>query len=298
VYVWALGGRVAVYPTDARPGEPALVEFFALARNGSEDFRPGVLFGVPAPRHWCAVAVDGELLVPRGPARSGRFAPVFGHPADGEGRPDAARLPLRPEEILALRPEDLADEPETVHTHRHNRLSGYTVVLAAAWPFLAILARLLPDLPYWGATAVTAPVTAVACVSGWRMFLRPRLSWNGAGLSIIGSIGARLLVWSDVHAVRADRHGAVTVETDHHGAGLVVAARGEHALIGRWLSGHERTGTELAGALRLASERAAARARSRVRDVISLPPAPIPPAAPALLYTVWLVETLAYALLM
>ncbi|MER7279678.1 hypothetical protein ABT369_35085 [Dactylosporangium sp. NPDC000244] len=301
VYVWALGGRVAVYATDARPGEPALVEFFALARHGSDDIRPGVLFGVPAQRHWCAVAVDGELLVPRGPARSGRFAPAYGGPAPAPDLdepvavPDAARLPLRPEEILALRPEDVAADPETVHTHRHNRFSGYTVVVASSWPFLVILSRLLPTLPYWGAVAVTAPVTAIACLSGWRLFLRPRVSWNGAGLSVVGSIGARLLVWSDVHAIRADRHGAVTIETDHHGAGLVVTARGEHALLPRFLSGDERTGLQLSGALRLAAERAAARARERVRDVVSLPPAPVTPPAPALLYAAWAGETLLYA---
>ncbi|WP_426506920.1 PH domain-containing protein [Dactylosporangium sp. McL0621] len=304
VYVWAHGGRVAVYATDARPGEPALVEFFALARHGSDDIRPGILFGVPAQRHWCAVAVDGELLVPRGPARSGRFAPAYGGPApdpdvDGPAAvPDAARLPLRPEEILALRPEDVAADPETVHTHRHNRFSGYAVVVASSWPFLLILSRLLPTLPYWGAVAVTAPVTAIACLSGWRMFLRPRVSWNGAGLSVVGSIGARLLVWSDVHAIRADRHGAVTIETDHHGAGLVVTARGEHALLPRFLSGDERTGLQLSGALRLAAERAEARARDRVRDVVSLPPAPVAPPAPAPLYVAWVAETLLYALVL
>ncbi|MFD0585080.1 hypothetical protein [Dactylosporangium darangshiense] len=303
VYVWALGGRVAVYATDARPGEPALLEFFALARNGSDDIRPGVLFGVPAQRHWCAVAVDGELLVPRGPARSGRFAPTYGGVGGGpdepgDAVPDAARLPLRPVEIMALRPEDVSADPETVHTHRHNRFSGYAVVVGCSWPFLVLLARLLPNLPYWGAAALTAPVTAVACLAGWRLFLRPRVSWNGAGVSVVGSVGARLLVWSDVHAVRADRHGAVTIETDHHGAGLVVTARSEHPLLPRVLSGDERTGAQLAGALRLAAERAAARARARVRDVVSLPPAPVAPAAPLLLYVAWLAETLAYALLL
>ncbi|MEV8515805.1 hypothetical protein [Dactylosporangium sp. NPDC051484] len=300
VYVWALGGHVAVYATDARPGEPALVEFFALTRNGSQDLRRGVLFGVPAQRHWCAVAVDGELVVPRGPARRARFAPVFGGPAGGDtdlaAVPDAARLPLRPEEIMALRPEDVSADPETVHTHRHNRFSGYAAVVASSWPFLFVLSRLLPALPYWAAVAVTAPVTAIACVSGWRMFLRPRVSWNGAGLSVVGSIGARLLVWSEVHAVRTDRRGAVAVETDRNGAGLVVAARGEHAWLPRALAGDERTGAQLAGALRLAAERAAARSRDRVRDVVSLPPAPVPPVAPAVLYAAWLVETLVYAL--
>jgi hypothetical protein len=303
VYVWAIGGRVAVYATDARPGEPALLEFFALSRNGSDDIRPGVLFGVPAQRHWCAVAVDGELLVPRGPARSGRFAPTYGgisdgDPPDADGVPDAARLPLRPEEIMALRPEDVSADPETVHTHRHNRFSGYAVVLAASWPFLLVLGRLLPDLPYWADVAITAPITAIACLSGWRLFLRPRVSWNGAGVSVVGSIGARLLVWSEVHAVRTDRHGAVTIETDHHGAGLVVTARGEHSLIPHALSGDERTGPQLSGALRLAAERAAARARARVRDVVSLPPAPVAPAAPLLLYVAWLAEALTYALLL
>jgi hypothetical protein len=343
VYVWALGGRVAVYATDARPGEPALVEFFASTRRGANDIRPGILFGVPAQRHWCTVAVDGDLLVPRGPARSGRFAPVFGghlsdepdpsepgganagpdgspsgaggngggkrgsggRPGDPDGAgggpcgvPDAARLPLRPEEILALRREDVATDPETIHTHRHNRFSGYAVVVASSLPFLLLLSRLVPDLPHWAAVAVTAPVTAIACLSGWRMFLRPRVSWNGAGLSVIGSVGARLLVWSEVHAVRADRHGAVTIETDRHGAGLVVTARGEHPLLPRALSGDERTGAQLAGALRLAAERAAARARARVRDVVSLPPAPVAPAAPAVLYAAWLVETLTYSLLL
>ncbi|WP_433050385.1 PH domain-containing protein [Dactylosporangium sp. CS-033363] len=304
VYVWALGGRVAVYATDARPGEPALMEFFALARHGADEIRPGILFGVPAQRHWCAVAIDGELLVPRGPARSGRFAPAYGGPApdpefdDLTGVPDPARLPLRPEEILALRPEDVAADPETVHTHRHNRFSGYAVVVASSWPFLVILSRLLPALPYWGAVAVTAPIVAIACLSGWRLFLRPRVSWNGAGLSVVGSIGARLLVWSDVHAVRADRHGAVTIETDHHGAGLVVTARGEHPLLPRFLSGDERTGHQLSGALRLSMERAAARVRERVRDTVSLPPAPVAPPAPALLYAAWLVESLLYALVL
>jgi hypothetical protein len=280
------------------------VEFFALARHGSDDIRPGILFGVPAQRHWCAVAVDGELLVPRGPARSGRFAPAYGGPApdpdvDGPAAvPDAARLPLRPEEILSLRPEDVAADPETVHTHRHNRLSGYAVVVASTWPFLIVLSRLLPTLPYWGAVAVTAPMTALACLSGWRLFLRPRVSWNGAGLSVVGSIGARLLVWSDVHAIRADRHGAVTIETDHHGAGLVVTARGEHPLLPHLLSGDERTGLELAGALRLSAERAEARTRERVRDVVSLPPAPVAPPAPMVLYAAWLAETLVYALVL
>ncbi|MEV6923265.1 PH domain-containing protein [Dactylosporangium sp. NPDC051485] len=297
VYVWALGGRVAVYATDARPGESALVEFFALTRNGSDDIRPGVLFGVPAQRQWCAVTVDGELLVPRGPVRSGRFAPMFGG-ADPDASVDAARLPLRPEEIMALRPEDVSADPETVHTHRHNRFSGYAVIVGSTWPFLVLLAYLLPRLSYWTAVAVAAPMVAVACLAGWRLFLRPRVSWNGAGVSVVGGVGARLLVWSDVHAVRADHHGTVTIETDHRGAGLVVAARGEHSLLPRFLSGDERTGGQLAGALRLSAERAAARARAQIRDVISLPPAPVAPSAPALLYAAWIVESLLYALLL
>src|SRR5205085_5669244 len=125
---------------------------------------------------------------------------------------------------------------------------------------------------------------ALGCLAGWRFFLRPRVSWNGAGLSVIGGIGARLLVWSEVHAVRADRHGAITIETDRRGGGLVVTARTREGLFPRG----ERTAAQLAGALRLTAQRAAERARAQVRDVTSLPPAPVPPPAPAMLYAAWL----------
>jgi len=127
---------------------------------------------------------------------------------------------------------------------------------------------------------------------------------SGFSTSLSRSLGATRWSRGDVvsqgeilEAV-GDRYGAVTIETDHHGAGLVVAARGEHPLIPRALSGDERSGTQLSGALRLAAERAAARARARVRDVVSLPPAPVAPVAPALLYVAWLAETLTYALLL
>src|SRR6266545_2050118 len=89
VYVCETWDRLAVYPADARPGEPAIAEVrlwrdpeqpppasLLPATIDDEDdgrlpeLQSALLYGVPAPGQWCAVAVDGEIRLPRRPLRA------------------------------------------------------------------------------------------------------------------------------------------------------------------------------------------------------------------------------------
>lgn len=340
VYVRFGPGRIAVYAADARPGEPAVLEFDTAdtadiaddiaARNDAtraggwpddadEDddeiammaARPAVLYGLPAPGQWCAVEAGGQVLAPLRRTRVPVTAPPFTTPpADGAAlevvhpddveMPDPATLPPRPEEVAALRDEDRDPDPDLVRTHRRGPAAGYG--FAAAAPLAVWGARQwLPDwsFPVW--LVLTAPVVALACYGGWRLYLRPRLHWNGAGVSVVGisvagaAGGARLLPWTAVEVIRLDGDGTVHVEAASDGF-VVTAHRG--GPLGRLIGRDERSGQQLAAALRLARLRAGERARTGERDVTSLPPAPVVPRAPAALWILGSVELLGYAWLL
>ena len=209
------------------------------------------------------------------------------------GVPDPATLPLRPEEVAALRPEDRDGDPDLVRTHRRGPVVAYGFALALPL-VLGGAGRWLPDWPYPAWLLLTAPVVALGCFGGWRLYLRPRLSWNGPGVSVVGVAEARLLggtTWR--------RSGSTP--TDGPGRDAVPRVRGDRAprRSARLAVGHdERSGTQLAAALRLAKHRAEERERAGERDVTSLPPAPVEPRAPAALWVVGLLEAVVYAWLL
>ncbi|HEV7897330.1 MAG TPA: hypothetical protein VGP31_05745, partial [Planosporangium sp.] len=290
VYVRAAHGRIAVYPADARPGEPAVTEIRCLplthASLGAEPAddgadrqasllptRPALLYGVPAPERWCTVVVAGEPAVPTRPLGTTMDAPPFTEPATT--RPpaqSAGQLPLRAEEIDALSPADRDDNPYQVRTHAEPRTIGYT--LTAGMPLALVApAGFLPDPEYRTALVIAALATALACLVGWRLFLRPRLAWNAGGVAVVGTIGSGRFRWQQVHRIEPSR-GEVTIGAGYRN--LVVAAHGGAGV----LTG--RDPEQLANALRYAKERAA-------RDVD--PPNLATPTPPVGLYALWLVTT-------
>ncbi|MDG6102194.1 hypothetical protein Daura_44305 [Dactylosporangium aurantiacum] len=266
--------------------------------------RPAVLYGVPAPGHWCAVEVDGRVLVPRSPVRVPALAPAFTTPPpDGTpievvplnvAMPRPETLPLRPEEVAALRPEDRDTDPDLIRTHRRGPLTVYGFVLVAPLSLWGTR-QWLPDWPVPVWVLVAAAAVALTCYGGWRVYLRPALSWNGAGISAVGVAGAGLLTWNGVDAVELDTDGSVHVRSGDGGF-LVTAHQG--GPLARLLHHGERSGTQLVAALRLAQRRAREREEAGERDVTTLPPPPAVSRAPVVLWCLGLAEIVAYAWLL
>jgi hypothetical protein len=300
VYVCETWDRLAVYPADARPGEPATAEvrlwrdpaqgppasLLAALRDRDDDddgppeLQTALLYGVPAPGQWCAIAVDGEVRLPRQPLRARFSAPVFVPPGMSEDEPAGVDLPLRPEELAALASDDRDDDPLVLRRHAGHPLFGYLRIAALAVGLVA-LARLLPALPIAAALGLCALAAALAAEAGWRLWLRPRLTWNGGGLAVIGMLGARRLAWTEVRHISADR-------------GAVIVAGGESALVVpagsdlRWPAGAgRRNAQQLALALRHARHRAIT---SGAADLLAPPPLAVP-ARPVSLAALWLVLT-------
>jgi hypothetical protein len=302
VYVRGGWGRLAVYPADARPGEPPATELRVLTspallpeswsqpesqsppESGDAEeeevfalppTRPATLYGVPAPGRWCTAVVDGVPVVPLRPLPGSVNAPEFTDPlvtVDVE-TPIPQPVP-RPEEIEALSPEDRDSNPYQVRGYTPPALFGYPLMAAVPLSLIPVM-KLLPDLPYLVALGLAGVVVAGSCWIGWRLFLRPRAAWNGAGIAIVGTLGGARLRWPDVVAIDVSRT-TVTVQTDE--AGWVLPAV---SLPGP-LRGTERNAEQLANALRLARGRGMAAPGG-------LEPPQLPAvAAPAWPYLLWL----------
>ena len=206
--------------------------------------RPALLYGLPIGGHWCVLVVDGRPMPPTAPVPVEAHAPPFTEPTPGGGlepisaeaadgrsgvdpafaAPGRGDLPLRPEEIEAIDPSDRDDNPYQTHSHAPAQLVGYAVV-AAAPLLLTTVARLLPALSALVSVIVAAPLTAVSCVLGWRLFLRTRIVWNRGGVAVVGAVGVGRFAWRDVYRIERGRSD-VTIRTVE--GGLVVAAH-EHS---------------------------------------------------------------------
>jgi hypothetical protein len=279
VFVCESWDRLAVYPADARAGEPAIAELLlwrdpaaappsalveAVAEDGAAAPRSALLYGVPAPGQWCTVAVDDEVRIPRQPLRSGAAAPLFvppGHDVDEAPMLDA---PLRPEELAILHGSDRADEPLRLRRYAgHPVAAGLRLTILALG--LAAVGTILQPLSWLQAVGYCATTTALACEAGWRLWLRPRLSWNGGGLAGIGVLRAGRFGWSEIRHILVDR-GAVVVAGEQRA--LVVPAHDRLP----WPSAR-RSAEQLALALRYARQRALA---DGTPTVLSPPPLPTP----------------------
>jgi hypothetical protein len=267
-------GVVAVYAGDARPGEAALLEIRTATLPSKHGIRPATLYGVPAPGHWCAVMVDGDVLPPtRALTGSAVAAPPYGF--DEVDLHTAARGPLRAEEVAALRPTDREAPPDQVRLHVRSPVVGYAV--AAAMPLVLLLPSwLLPDFSYPTALLIAAALLGASCAISWRTVMRGRIAWNARGVAVIGSGGQTRVPWSDVVDIRPDR-GTVVIQTGDRI--LVVGAGPVLGLFGR----SDRGAEELANALR--------HARNTAHDDAEGLPRLDPPRAPAGLYAVWLLGT-------
>ncbi len=306
VYVCETWDRLAVYPADARPGEPAIAEVrlwrdpeqpppasLLPATIDDEDdgrlpeLQSALLYGVPAPGQWCAVAVDGEIRLPRRPLRAHFHAPPFVPPGMSEDEPSGVDLPLRPEELAALPSDDRDDDPLVLREHASHPLVGYVRIVALALGLVA-LGRLLPALPPAPALVFSALAVGLSAEAGWRLWLRPRLTWNGGGVAVVGMLGARRLAWVEVSHIAAER--GVVIIVGRESALVVPAGSGL-----RWPAGAgRRSAAQLMLALRHARHRAIA---SGAADLMAPPPLAVP-ARPAALAALWLLLTLLFAVVL
>jgi hypothetical protein len=318
--------RFAVYAGDARPGEPAIVEIVTRPISVEEDehgnlgsprslleprLHPASLYGVPAPGHWCAIVVNGEVVAPTRPISARKVgAPPYRMDIDGDDEDDAPTtspispapdLPLRPEEVEALHASDQDRSPERVRFHTRSPLIGYLNALLLPVTIFPI-ARFLPDLSLGVRALLAAAVVAASCAVGWRVFMRGRVAWNGRGIAVVGAFGYKRVPWRMVTGIEHDRHH-VTVHTGY--SSLAVGAGSVLGFIGR----RDRTVEQLANALRHTRNAAqvspdeTARWSAAVETPVAAAPlrdlpnleAPRPPAG---LYLLWLVLTPAVAWLL
>jgi hypothetical protein len=286
VYLRPGSGVVAVYAGDAQLGEPPIAEIpyqrlanqpdplaviaqdrFEVSVGGTPMWRlvPARLYGVPVPRQWCTVVVDGQALVPRRALRARSTAPpVTESIVDGQAEPDKA-------------------DPYQLHVHVPRSVVGYVLIAATALALTVLSALLLPALTYVTALGICAVIMAVSVAMGWLRFIRPRLAWNGGGVAVIGTVGVRRLPWSEVTWIEPRRFRvAVHATTSEH----VVRAR-----LGL-LEPNLRSADELVEALRAARQVALAGSGS-----VDLPS--FPPLSRRLgLYLMWTVSTPALAWLL
>jgi hypothetical protein len=289
VYVRAGWRTAAIYAADARRGEPAITELRclpmtqalldAVPADDSDDHRvallptrAALLYGVPAPGRWCTVVIDGVPAAPVRPLPVTTSPPPFTEPAStGWSDPTGGQPPLRAEDVDSLDPADRDDNPYQVLTHSPHRAIGYA--MTAAMPLVLVTpAKLLPALSYRTALVIAAVAVALACLVGWRLFLRSRVAWNLGGVAVVGAVGTGRFRWQQVDRIEPDRRD-VTISVGFRS--LVVAAPGLGGFTGR-------AARQLANALRYAKERA-------VQGVD--PPRLTTPTAPAGLYVLWLVST-------
>jgi hypothetical protein len=272
---------------DARIGEPAVLRIRSDVTGVEPGPQPATLYGVPAPGHWCAVMVQGTLAIPSHPVSASPLvpAPPYGYvQAAPDGSPPTAAprvsdLPLRAHEVEALRARDRQASADEVLLHRRSPLSGY--VSAASIPLAgSALVRFLPDLSFSVGLLIAGTALAASCLLSWRVFMRPRIAWNGQGIAVVGTFGDRRVSWRMVRGIDHDRD-SVTVHTGYRS--LVVSAAPRFRLLGR----HDRTAEELANALRHArasAQSATTAADTPVQTSDQAPgqaPGPVPGQAPA-----------------
>ncbi|PFG38195.1 hypothetical protein ATJ97_0667 [Georgenia soli] len=161
---------------------------------------PVTVIGVPAPDHWVAVRwPDGTV---EGPVRA---------ELDGLQLPAGADEDMEELALRGFSPDDLAPRDRTglVTEGRHQVpgwAQGVRVVLAL---LLVVAGHPLLDLVLgWtglGPRAVAALAGLLALELTWRFAIRPRLAWDGAGVSVVGPFGPRRSVpWAALDGAFAD----------------------------------------------------------------------------------------------
>jgi len=210
---------------------------YEVADPGPLPVQSATLYGTPLTGRWCTVVMDAQSFSPKAPLRPATdrtpLQPVPTPPLPGRSVPDPGRpqyrpqspyeaappppkeRPLTPAETAALSIEDYAPEPRRLHVARVPVWIGYGLTLAT--PLAA--APLYQKLPGWVSPAwvytIVAAIAAVAMWFGWRVWIRPRVAWNGGGVSVRGLLGARVRVleWSQVRELTYDEQGLVSVTT-------------------------------------------------------------------------------------
>ncbi|MCK6209005.1 hypothetical protein KZX45_00410 [Georgenia sp. EYE_87] len=161
---------------------------------------PVTVIGVPAPGHWVATRwSDGTV---DGPVRAGRDESQL--PAGTEDEMD--ELVLR-----GFSPGDLAprDRSGPVMQGQHRvPVWAQLVRVALALLVTAVGDPLLDLVLGWtglGARVAGAVAGLLALELTWRFAVRPRLSWDGAGIRAVGPFGPLLVVpWPALHGAIAD----------------------------------------------------------------------------------------------
>jgi hypothetical protein len=269
-------GIIAVFPFEpASELDPPYLVYQAVRARGVSALRPApvlsdpddeplqddpaqapvvaTLYGVDRPGHWCAAEVDGVLLTPARAAKAGPGPAV---------EPESLDSPV---DAAELWPGDQAVSFD-VRTHRHHPAGGVIQALGLGGGLVLVFDRFLS----LGTVGLLVLVTAVLAISSefcWRVLLRPRVLWHGAGLAVLTPFGGFNGRWDDVAQVSAGKDD-VTIIVDGVGGGIVPTRR----RLPHWLP--ERTARELALALR----------HTRQHSLLGEPP-PVPVAhRPAGLY--------------
>ncbi|GEM_PF-6534024 len=322
VYVRAGSGWIAVYPADARPGEPAVAEFRCLVAQEPVDpvgdnqidpvgdnqidpvgddqvdsvsrflspTQPALLYGVPAPDRWCTVVVDGAPVVPTGPLRTAVTAPAFTGPT-AHGSPEPLAEPAGVDPLAAadlpLRAEEvealgLADRDANPYQVK-SHLQHPVIGYALIAAMPLVLVTAAAFLPAW-------PYRVTVVVSAAAMALSCVVGWRLFLRSRLAWNGGGVAVVGVVGARRLSWPAVLRIEHDQHDVmiytadgGLVVGAR---TRIGQW-AGADRGAPQLAIALRYARDRATATGSLHTVD----PPRLAVPVPAGTLYALWFVGT-------
>ena len=216
-----------LYPAASASGTAALVELpahrsFLADANGPPDedtdderdpeayeavedeelppLEPVTVIGVPVPGHWVATRwSDGTV---DGPVRAGRDESQLPAGADDE----VDELVLRGFSASDLAPRDRVG----VVAQGEHRVPVWAQLVRVALALLvtAVGDPLLDLVLGWtglGARAVAALAGLLALELTWRFAVRPRLSWDGAGIRVVAPLGPELIVpWAALHGAVAD----------------------------------------------------------------------------------------------
>lgn len=204
-------------PTAARAGEVRGAGFEDAEYDEDDDedlppLEPVTVIGVPAPEHWVAVRwPDGTV---EGPVRA--EADTLQLPAGADE--DMEELALR-----GFSPDDLApqDRIGLVTQGRHQVPAWAQGVRVALALLLTVVGHPLLELVLgWtglGPRAVAALAGLLALELTWRFAVRPRLAWDGAGISVVGPFGPRRSVpWAALDGAYADRRDVHLVLAPDH----------------------------------------------------------------------------------
>ncbi len=212
-------------------------------------------------------------MVPRSPLSS-FSAPPFTQPYERLDEMSLVDIPPRPEDVATLNDVDLSDNPNLVREHRRHPAFGYAAGTAMPFAILKII-PLLPALSFAVALVLATVVATPAAELGWRLWIRPRMRWNGAGVAGIGALGRRFhFPWMDVQAIEVDGSNIAL----RGGTGVIV---GPARRLPHWLGFGERTADQLATALRHAKQHAAS-----VASGVAVPHLPMP-SRPRTLVGIW-----------